>query len=198
VSAGARPWFPTPPGGRECGTLRLVNEARLCYRPVRSGDVADLRRFYEDLSLHSRYLRFFAPVQILIAEQVRRVSHLENPEQFGIIVRHPATTRVVAVAGYDTCPGSRSAELAVTVADAWQGQGVGRALTRQLVAAAQRRGIRSLVAAVLPENARMLRILAALGLPMRRTWEEGYLRIEIPLPSAEHPSAPPAPDLAAS
>jgi RimJ/RimL family protein N-acetyltransferase len=182
VNPSRLPSLVAPPDSHEYETLALADGSQVRYRPVRPGDVADLRRFYADLSPYSRYMRFFAPVSILISEQIRRVSHLDTPQQFGIIARDPADMmRIVAVVGYTIDPGADSAEIAVTVADAWQGRGVGRALTRHLVGAAQRRGLRSLVAAVLPENVRMFRILTSLGLPMRRTWEQGYLRIEITL-----------------
>jgi GNAT superfamily N-acetyltransferase len=166
--------------------LTLADGMGICYRALRPADAADLRRFYEELGLYSRYLRFFAPVRILTTQQVRKVSHLDGPHQFGLIARDPIVAeRVVAVAGCNAEPESGSAELTVTVADAWQGRGVGRALTRHLLDAARRRGLRSLIANVLPENARMLRILASLEFPMRRTWEGGYLRIEIVLTHVE-------------
>ncbi len=175
-----------PSDGRARGTLALAGGSAVHYRPLRQADVPGLLGFYTDLSPYSRYLRFFAPVAVLTDEQVRRVSHLDGPHQFGLIARDAtAPDRVVAVAGCDIGPEAGCAELAVTVADAWQGRGLGRALTWELAVAARHRRIRSLVASVLPENARMLRILASLGPPARRTWEGGYLRIEIRLAAVD-------------
>ena len=48
--------------------------------------------------------------------------------------------------------------------DAHQGQGVGTALMRQLVAIARGAGLKELIADVLPENTAMLKIFRTTGL----------------------------------
>ncbi len=58
------------------------------------------------------------------------------------------------------------AEIALAVVDQYQGQGVGAALMRQLVALAQGAGLKELIAEVLPENAPMLKVCKKSGLPM--------------------------------
>jgi ribosomal protein S18 acetylase RimI-like enzyme len=68
----------------------------------------------------------------------------------------------VAVAGQ---PGT--AEVAVTVADRFQGRGVGRLLLAALDRAAERAGVEVLVYLVDPTNRRMLRLLRGLGIALR-------------------------------
>ena len=58
------------------------------------------------------------------------------------------------------------AEVAFTVIDAYQGQGVGSALLRHLVAIAREAGLEELVAEVLPENAPMLKLFEKCGCPL--------------------------------
>jgi len=53
--------------------------------------------------------------------------------------------------------------LAIAVADAWQGVGLGRALLQRLVRHAARHGIRRLVADMLPGNTAMARLAMACG-----------------------------------
>jgi RimJ/RimL family protein N-acetyltransferase len=56
-----------------------------------------------------------------------------------------------------------SAEIAVTVGDAWQGRGVGSALAAMLVQRAREEGIEHLTAFVLADNVRSLRMLHRAG-----------------------------------
>ena len=53
--------------------------------------------------------------------------------------------------------------LAIAVADAWQGVGLGRALMQRLLRHAARRGIQRLVADMLPGNTAMARLALACG-----------------------------------
>jgi len=58
------------------------------------------------------------------------------------------------------------AELAFTVVDRYQGQGIGAALMRHLAAIARTAGIKELIAEVLPENTAMLKVLEKSGCPV--------------------------------
>ncbi len=69
------------------------------------------------------------------------------------------TDELLGVARCDLDPRTGAAELALTVADAWQSKGLGGLLLDRLMAAAAGNGIRALTAEVLPRNARMQRIL---------------------------------------
>ena len=66
---------------------------------------------------------------------------------------------------------------------AWKGLGL--ALTRRLIGAAQERDVRTFTAFVLPENTRMLHLLRGLGLPERLRYEEDgteYVEIDLSPP----------------
>jgi len=56
--------------------------------------------------------------------------------------------------------GPGRADLAVEVVDAWQGNGIGARLVREVVALGRERGITEVVAEVLAENTAMRRVLA--------------------------------------
>jgi RimJ/RimL family protein N-acetyltransferase len=88
---------------------------------------------------------------------------------------------LIAVARFDREPGTDRAEYAAVVTDTWQGHGLGLALTRRLIEAARRRGIRTFSALVLPENLRMLNLLRDLGLPERIYHEDGVECVEVAL-----------------
>jgi acetyltransferase len=72
-------------------------------------------------------------------------------------------------------------EFAITIADEFQGQGIGRALLKRLVDCARRLGIRQLDASVLPQNARMSHLLHGCGLPLESSLQNGVLTYSLTL-----------------
>ncbi|GJE72701.1 Acetyltransferase Pat [Methylorubrum podarium] len=73
------------------------------------------------------------------------------------------------------------AEVAITVIDACQGQGIGGILMRHLVGIARERGLTELAAEVLSENTRMLKIFSRCGLPLKRKREAGAIHVVLQL-----------------
>ena len=75
---------------------------------------------------------------------------------------------MIGEARYATAePGARTADFAVTVADEWQGRGVGARLAAQVVQAARANGMLRLTALTLWENDAAIALLRRLG--FRRT-----------------------------
>jgi predicted N-acetyltransferase YhbS len=130
-------------------------------RPGRPADLPALRSFFEDLSVESRYLRFFTPVKPtdsllhLLSGGPATVDAVVAVAD-GVIVGHAmATERTEAEASENPC-GAQVADIGVVVADDWQRRGVGAALMRALITRAQARGVTSLTMDVLPGNQRVL------------------------------------------
>ena len=123
----------------------------LVLRPVETGDLEAIARTYRGLSRESLYQRFFTLMPdptSLVAHHLALVDH-EDHEAFLVLDGDD----VVGVAQWDRRRDHPDqAEVAVTVADAWQGHGLGRALVRVLAGDAHRHGITALTADVLTEN----------------------------------------------
>ncbi|SRR5579875_954717 len=88
---------------------------------------------------------------------------------------------LVALGSYITAPEATQAELALVVADAVQGRGIGSALAACLARDARRAGLQRLGAEVLNGNLRMLRLLHRLGCHMTLTRASDALMVEIEL-----------------
>jgi L-amino acid N-acyltransferase YncA len=125
-----------------------------------TADVEALSDFFAGLSTQTRYLRFFAPVtpgrQLL-----RRMSGGDGHADVVVAVRGGVIIGHAMAADRVGPRGARTADVGVVVSDAWQGQGVGSALMRALITGARARGVTSLTMDVLPDNHRMLAIIAA-------------------------------------
>jgi ribosomal protein S18 acetylase RimI-like enzyme len=150
-------------------------------RPVRPADLPALSDFFAGLSMQTRYLRFFSPVT-------------PGPVLLHLLAGGGGTTdTVVATRGHviighamatdRTGPGGiRMTDIGLVVADAWQGQGVGSALLRALIAGAQARGVSSVVMDVLPGNRQVLALIKGYWPAARASHSPDYDTFCVQLP----------------
>lgn len=148
---------------REAIALRDGRSVTL--RPVHRSDADGLQQFFGSLSPRSRLLRFHGAVNRL-PEQVLSSMTTQVPQRHVALVAVAHTDdglpRLLAEARY-VVDDDGSAEFALAVADAWQGQGLGRALLRRLAAHARFEGVQLLEGSVLPGNEAMLKLAGDLG-----------------------------------
>ncbi len=165
------------PAHREA-TVVLRDGGTVAVRPVRPEDEPDLARFFSSLSLESRVLRFFAAVSNADSS-VKRMVQVDYTSRYGIVAVAGSAGQIVGHAMYATIE-PKKAELALAVADAYQGRGLGTILLGQLAEAAAAAGIDVLEAVVRPENHRMLEVLRQSGFPIRSRSEPGEVHAELP------------------
>ena len=72
-------------------------------------------------------------------------------------------------------------EMAITVIDELQGQGIGKILLFRLVDCARKLGVRHLDATVLAQNTRITRLLRKTGLPLDSSLDEGIRTLSLAL-----------------
>jgi acetyl coenzyme A synthetase (ADP forming)-like protein len=159
-------------------TIVLRDGSTLSVRPIRPADEPELSRFYVGLSLQSRIFRFFAAVANADAS-VKRMIDVDYATRYGIIAFAGTPRTIVGHAMY-VATEPKKAELALAVADAYQGRGLGTILLGQLAEAAAEAGIQVLEAVVLPENHRMLDVLRESGFPVHSRSEPGEIHAELP------------------
>lgn len=116
---------------------------------------------FDELSPHSRQMRFFTPIRELPPGVRERLSDIDGTINGAIIAFdaavHPADHpegRAVGFARWMSPP-EGTAELSVVVIDDYQGLGVGSRLMDALIALGRKRGIRRMIADVLRENTPM-------------------------------------------
>lgn len=139
---------------------------------------ADLEaRFGLGLSRESRYERFLGGGVKLTPELLARLVNVDFSRDAALIatVVFSDSETPVGVARYARADDG-SAEIAVTVADAWQGCGVGRLLLDRIIDVARANGVRRLTGDVLATNARMLALARRAGFRIEVHPEGGTLR----------------------
>jgi RimJ/RimL family protein N-acetyltransferase len=167
-------------------TLTLPSGVEIPFRVVRPEDGPALQRALDRCSERTIYLRFFGSLEELSDEKAQHFASVDGVDRVGLVALDPEDpNEIIAVVRYDREPDDERAEYAAIVEDRWQAQGVGTALTRQLIDAAKDKGVRFFYALVKGKNTRMLNILRHLDLPEQEHQEAGEKHVEVELPT-EH------------
>lgn len=169
-----------PDASHYFSTERLRDETPLVIRALQPKDRDELVASFGRLSPRSLYRRFFGPKRSFTAKEISYFVDID-------FSRHVALVAEAIERGRPTIVGSSryiivalaEAEVAFTVADAWQGRGVGALLLRHLTLIAHGAGIRTFVADVLPENGGMLRVFEKSGMTMRRKRNTGCVHVSL-------------------
>jgi RimJ/RimL family protein N-acetyltransferase len=152
----------------ELERLNLRDGRAVDVRPLERCDRRLVAAAIRRLSDHSRYLRFATPKPL--AE--RELDYLVDVDHHGheaLLAIDPLTGRGVAVARYVQIPGEPGVvELAATVADDWQGIGLGSALLPALTRRARDEGYSAFRAYVLAINGRAIAMLRRAGFRARQ------------------------------
>ena len=158
-----------------------VADAVVTIRTMEPADREIEQRFVRDLSQQSRYYRFHSALKELTPYMLERFTHVNYPDEMALIatVEEADGEMQIGVARYIRTPGSDTAEIAVVVADAWQGRGIGSRLLVDLRQLAIRAGIKRIEMSVLPENRRMLYLARELGFSLKEMKPMGYSTIEL-------------------
>ena len=143
--------------------LRDSTALRLC--SIRPSDKEALAREFARLSPESRRRRFLAPKRELSEIELRRLTDLDHRSHEALVAIDAESGRGVAVARYAAEAGR--GEFAITVADDWQGRGVGSALSRRLLMRAREEGVMAFEATALVDNHAALALLSGLGFRVR-------------------------------
>ena len=176
----------TYPVGEETD-LVLRDGTAMRLRPIRPDDGPGLLLLYDRLSPESLYFRFFA-VPDKDLGKAEYLTHVDYDRRYAVVAEMAGA--IVGVARWERLadhPGH--AEVAFTVADEFQGRGLGSALFRRLVALARSRGITVFEAEVLKNNERMLRLFASSGLPSAARDQGNVLTILLTLDQTGSPPA---------
>jgi GNAT superfamily N-acetyltransferase len=144
----------------------LRDGAPLHIRAIRPEDKQGLAEMFDRLSVDTIYYRFLGAKKELSEEELIYLTELDFHRRAALVaVLAEERQRIVAVARYACAPEGPDdeAELAITVEDAEQGRGIGTLLLRHLIRVARDEGIAALVANLLADNERTIRLLERTG-----------------------------------
>ena len=161
-------------------------------RAIRPEDAERLIAFYERLSEHTAYQRFFTVMKRLPPDWARLLANVDYVTRLALIaeVQTPGGPELIAVARYEPTALAGTAEVAFVVQDGWQNKGLGTLLLHDLLRAAQARGIHRFSAYVLASNRRMLDLISRFTTIVERKLDGGVVEATF---TADAPGSPPLP-----
>ena len=163
---------------RRDGDVVLRDGSTVRIRVMRPSDEPSLLALLQSLSEESRWMRFYscASGSALVSE-AHREANLDHT--FGLLAFSGAEERVVGHAFYAVV-GEHRAEVAFTIANDFQGRGLGTILLGQLAEVAAATGIQVFEAEVVAANHAMLNVFRASGFPIEVDATAGQLHVTFP------------------
>lgn len=162
------------------GWIDAVKGGTVWIRLARPEDADAVAEMHDRCSERTRYLRYFATVEWRDI-QMRR---LAGGHRGASLVAMSRDGRIVGLGNVfpEGAPQDRTAEIALLVEDAHQGEGIGRALITRMLQLAGRLGFTHVSAHLFADNLGIKRLLEWTGLPWRTTVSGGVADMIAPLP----------------
>jgi RimJ/RimL family protein N-acetyltransferase len=159
--------------------IALPDGARLRLRPIRPEDQDRLIAFYDRLSRHTAYQRFFAVMRRLPPDWAHFLANVDYERRLALLAEHgpPDEPELIGVARYEPTDQPDTAEIAFVIQDRWQNRGLGTLMLDALLAAAAARGIRRFRAYVLASNMRMIDLLVRFMDVQERVTQSGVTEL---------------------
>lgn len=151
---------------------KLRSGMEVCLRPIHPSDQGKIERGIMELSDRSRYLRFFSSFKVAPPSVVEKLSAVDgvNHIAWGVVnldlEDHPPIAAAHAIRDEDD---PSRGEFAIAVLDDYHSKGVSRALIAALFSNCLEQGMSKLDIAVMRENRKAARLIAALGAKMIRS-----------------------------
>jgi RimJ/RimL family protein N-acetyltransferase len=133
-------------------------------------------------SAQSLYRRFFAVRRDFTETEIESFVNVDFVDHVALVAVVEESGRPVIAGGARYAvvrPGT--AEVAFTVIDEYQGQGLGTAFMHHLAAIARGAGLRELIAEVLPDNIPMLKVFEKSGFPLSIKRESQVVHVSVQL-----------------
>lgn len=135
-------------------------------RPMCHADADREQNFVRRLSPESKHYRFLGAVRELTPQEIRRFCDVDGHRSMAFVatVEEGGLSRIIGVSRYAPNAESSAREIAITVADDWQNQGLGTRLARALIQHAREHGVRKLYSIDLADNTHMRMLARELGM----------------------------------
>jgi RimJ/RimL family protein N-acetyltransferase len=133
-------------------------------RPLTGADRDRLATAFARMSDQSRERRFLGPKPRLSGAELTYLTEIDHRRHEALAAVDPDDGRIVGVARYAAEPADAgTADVALFVIDAWQGQGIGTMLGERLLRRADENGIARLTATTFAHNRPARAVMRRLG-----------------------------------
>ncbi len=168
-------------------TATLSDDRLVTIRVIRPEDKLMLTDAFYALEKESRYTRFFGFKEQISDEELKRATEVDFENVMALVVTTSVEGKEIIIAGgryilmTDPSVQPLRAEVAFTVEEDYQGQGLAGRLFEHLADIGCSKGVSSFEAEILPQNRAMLAVFARRGLPMKKTMVDGLIHVSLSL-----------------
>ena len=163
----------------------LADGEQIFLRPIKPTDDDLMLEMFGAFSMETIHLRFFSYMKEMPKSMLEKFTHIDYDKQMAIVAIAKENDRdiIVGVGRYNVLPDHPDeAEFAIVVEDAYQKRGIGAEVLRYLLRIAKLEGVHVIVGYILYDNSHMRALLRKSGLEVSsKNWEDGIMRVEIPL-----------------
>ena len=152
--------------------LTLRDGTQVTVRAITPEDEPRMVDFHKTLSDESVHFRYFGMPSLGFRtghERLARLCSTDLAREIALVAdrkRHDGEHEILGVGRLIKTPGLNEAEFAILVPDRWQGDGLGTALLKALVAIARKAKVR-IFGHILPANTAMLHVSRDVGFALR-------------------------------
>ncbi|HET7364195.1 MAG TPA: GNAT family N-acetyltransferase [Burkholderiales bacterium] len=149
-------------------------------RRARPEDAVLYSDFVHDVSAEDLRLRFFGRTAELIAEELKKLAHLDYRHEMAFVALDESTGRMLGLVRLKDELDEETTEFAIMVRSSLKGHGLGWLLMKRIIDYAREKGLRRVYGDVLADNASMLQMCAELGFHAHDMWS-GMKRVVLDL-----------------
>ena len=151
-------------------------------RSINQNDLDSWVCFVSGLSKRTKYLRFHS-LPKLTKDDAENFCKVDHKNSFAYVALAPEIggEKIIAIGRYSRLADGNSAEVAIVIADSYQGMGIGRKLMKMLIKEALINSIEFFEAYVLAENTGMLKMLKDGGFHFTSSIECGVYHLKFPI-----------------
>ena len=172
---------PASVGRAVLGPVVLANGEVVDLRRATARDAPALRHFYLELSARTLYRRFMTPTPRLPEGTLAYLTDVGRLDREVVVAT--VAGRIVGEGRYHRFAGTRDAEIALVVADDWQGRGIGPALSNRLAGLASQRGVEAFTGSMLADNQAARSVLGSAAPGAMQRVRGGEIEFRTPLPA---------------
>jgi acetyl coenzyme A synthetase (ADP forming)-like protein len=169
----------------------ILRDGRSIYiRALRASDQNHLLALFTRLSPRSVYFRFFRFKKWLSESELSQFTDIDFAQEVALIAafHEGDNEHIIGVGRYSALQEEHNlgrAEVALAVADQFQGKGVGTLLLEHLAGIARRQGITQFRAVVMEENSQMIQVFSSIGFRIERSQDSGVIHFTFPTEMTE-------------
>ena len=167
----------------------LKDGTEIAIRAIRPDDSGRLLEAFAHLDRQSIYTRFFSHKAGLTDAELKQYTDVDFDRVVALVATLGTEDGQTLIAGGryvcdDAQASARSAEVAFTTEEDYQGRGLASLLLAHLIRIARQKGVSRFEAYVLAENQSMLSVFRRSGLPMHVRHESGVAHVTLALEAA--------------